>query len=116
MRLAFYVTATFYRAPVYFYDDDDPAWTDPPGAEPEEETAGWLDRNKLVIHVKAGSLPAASVADTLLHEALHLAAMAGGGHEGKVDEEAWVTMLTAGLKQLLTEDNDDLLAYLGANL
>ena len=118
MRHVFTATTTFYEVPVRFYDDFDPEWHEPPNTAPEDESAGWFDRNRMVIHVKAGSLPAASVADTLLHEVGHLVALAGGaGGDGlELDEENWTNIMTAGWKQLLTEDNDDLLAYLGANL
>ena len=56
-------------------------------------------------------------ADTLLHEVLHIAALCGGVSEGaKLKEEAWVSATTAGLKQILVADNDEVMEYLGVNL
>ena len=102
-----------YSVPVTFHDVTDPEWN-PPGES--GDSMGYLDIVNLAIKVRVDAAPAMK-ADTVLHELLHLAAMAWGiDSESKYSEEQFISGLTAGVKQLLTQDNDAVLSYLGMNL
>ena len=104
-----------YEYAIHFVEKTDPLWTEPPeGIQPTD--SGYSDHDHERIVVRADLSPAMR-ADTVLHEVLHVAALAGGVVDGgKQKEEYWVAAITAGLKQMLVLDNDEVFEYLGVNL
>lgn len=86
----------------------------PDGVVPTD--SGYTDHDHELVVIREDLAPSMK-ADTLLHEMLHIAALAGGVSEGaKLKEEGWVSATTAGLKQMLVADNDEVMEYLGVNL
>jgi hypothetical protein len=86
----------------------------PPGVAAED--SGYTDFDHERIVVRADLSPAMK-ADCLLHEMMHVAAEAGGAADkASMKEEGWVCHTTAGLKQMLVLDNDEVFEYLGVNL
>ncbi len=77
--------------------------------------SGFTDHDHELVVIRDDLAPSMK-ADTLLHEVLHIAALAGGGTDGKMKEEGWVVVTTAGLKQMLVTDNDEVWDYLVVNL
>ena len=104
-----------YEYTVNFMDRRGPDWK-PGGDQPAEDVTGYVDFDHEVINI-ADDITPAMAADTLLHEMLHVSSHAGGIAENvKMTEEQVVCAVTAGLKQLLTLDNDEVFEYLGVNL
>lgn len=98
--------------PVYF---EDAATFEPPDGD--KDATGYYDSKRETIHILAEGMAESAIADTVLHEVLHMVYNQGGGEpEKKKTEEAFVCSLTSGLKQLLVLDNDELFDYLGVNL
>jgi hypothetical protein len=109
------VRTFFYEFEVIFADRASEEWVNPPPGVGEQDS-GYTDFDHERIVVRSDLSPSMQ-ADCVLHEALHVACEAGGAAEGvKLKEEQWVCNATAGLKQLLTVDNDELFEYLGVNL
>jgi hypothetical protein len=104
-----------YEYDIVFAPKTSPYWTSlPPGVT--ETDSGYSDHDHELIVIR-DDLADAMKADTVLHEVLHVAMLAGGGTEdAKMTEEEWVGVTTAGLKQMLVLDNDELFEYLGVNL
>jgi len=104
-----------YEFEVMFVDKASPEWVSLP-AGVEDTDSGYTDFDHERIVIRA-DMTTAMQADCLLHEVLHCAVEAGGGDDGvKNKGEAWVLTATAGLKQMLVLDNDELFEYLGVNL
>ena len=109
------VRTPYYEFVVTFADKASPEWVNSPENVTTEDSA-YTDFDHEVIVIRS-DLTRAMKADALLHELLHVAAEAGGTAEGvKMKEEQWVCATTAGLKQILTQDNDEVFEYLGLNL
>jgi len=104
-----------YEFDVIFADKTSRYWVElPPGVG--ENDSGYTDFDHELIVVRSDLTPAMK-ADCVLHEMMHVAAEAGGAAEAaKMKEEGWVCSMTAGLKQMLVLDNDEVFEYLGVNL
>ncbi len=108
------VRTPHYEYEVRWMNKDDADWK-PNNAE-GEETSAYTDFDNEVIYVRVDQTKAMQ-ADALLHEMLHVANLAGGlAENSKYTEEEYVCIATAGLKQLLTQDNDEVWEFLGVNL
>lgn len=104
-----------YEFDIIFADKASEYWVNPPPGVGEEDS-GYTDFDHERIVVRADLSPAMK-ADCVLHELLHVAVEAGGAAEkAKMKEEGWVCATTAGLKQMLVLDNDELFEYLAINL
>ncbi len=104
----------FYEYPILFMTKDDPDWK-PENAD-GQETSAYTNFNEELIVIRSDQTPAMQ-ADALLHEMMHVANLLGGlAENSKYTEEEYVCITTAGLKQILTQDNDEVWAYLGVNL
>ena len=110
MRLA----TAHYIYDVYFQPKGGPLWADAPEGV-QATDSGFTDHDHELIVIREDLTPRMK-ADTLLHEVLHVAALAGGATEGKMKEEGWVAVTTAGLKQMFIADNDEVWDYLVVNL
>ncbi len=107
------VRTPFYEFTVSFTDKKGPEWE---AGGKGENASGFVDFDSETLYVRDDLTPAMK-ADTLLHEMMHVALLAGGiAEDRKYTEEEYVCILTAGLKQLLTQDNDEVMEYLGLNL
>ena len=104
-----------YTYEVVFAPKGSPEWEDAPDGV-QSTDSGYADHDHETIVIREDLAPSMK-ADTLLHEMLHIAALAGGATEGaKLKEEGWVSIAAAGLKQMLVCDNDEVFEYLGVNL
>jgi hypothetical protein len=104
-----------YEFDIVFADRASDEWVNPPPGVGEQDS-GYTDFDHELIVVRADLSPAMR-ADCVLHEILHVAAEVGGAAEGaKMKEEGWVCHTTAGLKQMLVLDNDEVFEYLRVNL
>jgi hypothetical protein len=111
------VRTFFYEFDIEFMSKGDLRWRPDTGSQGEEEEASaYTDFDHETIFVR-DDLTQAMTADSVLHELLHVATLAGGVAEGQqMTEEQFVSCATAGLKQILVMDNDELWEYLGVNL
>jgi hypothetical protein len=104
-----------YEFDVIYAPQASEEWLNPPPGVGEQDS-GYTDFDHERIVIRADLTPTMQ-ADCLLHEVLHVAVEAGGGAEDvELKEEQWVCNATAGLKQMLVLDNDELFEYLGMNL
>lgn len=106
-----------YDFDIIFAEKSDPEWNETRPDDVDATDNGYTDFDHERIVVRA-DLNSAMQADTVLHEVLHLATEAGGKADSKkkMTEEQWVCHATAGLKQMLVLDNDELFEYLGVAL
>ncbi len=103
-----------YEYPVIFMTKDDPDWK--PDNQEGSETSAYTDFDNEHIYIRSDQTIAMQ-ADALLHEMMHVANLAGGlAENSKYTEEEYVCIVTAGFKQLLTADNDEVWEFLGVNL
>jgi hypothetical protein len=107
------VRTPFYEFKVSITSKSSPEWE---AGGKGENASGFTDFDSETIYIRDDLTPAMR-ADTLLHEMVHVALLAGGiAEDRKYTEEEYVCITTAGLKQLLTADNDEVMEYLGMNL
>ena len=104
----------FYEYPIVFMTKDDPDWK--PDVPEGQDASAYTNFNDELIVIRSDQT-AAMQADALLHEMMHVCGLLGGlAENSKYTEEEYVCIITAGLKQIITQDNDEVWAYLGVNL
>ena len=108
------IRTAHYTYDVLYEPKGSPAWTGAPDGV-QATDFGFTDHDHELVVIRE-DLATTMKADTLLHEVLHIAALAGGASSGKMKEEGWVAVTTAGLKQMFVADNDEVWDYLGVNL